>query len=31
MATLSSAGLACLVGLAGRGRRPVVATTERAA
>jgi MFS transporter, DHA1 family, multidrug resistance protein len=31
MATLSSAGLACLVGLAGRGRRPVLATTERAA
>ena len=31
MATLSSAGLACLVGLAGRRRRPVVATTERAA
>lgn len=31
MATLSSAGLACLFGLAGRRRRPVVATTERAA
>jgi DHA1 family bicyclomycin/chloramphenicol resistance-like MFS transporter len=31
MATLSSAGLACLFGLAGRHRRPVVTTSERVA